>query len=187
MTVGLLGGALCLASLTLPARACELLIVWKADLSSPRQAAPTGTAAIQFDFVHPGATVQVTAKNMPDVRAVQLHVSRSYTDHIGPTVCTVYSASDGPLPATLTRRITEADLQKQASPKIASFADLVQAVLNGRAYVTVVTKAHPEGEISGFITMRKEAIYTDTPGNIAHDPTLHHAALEKTAPTPPSP
>lgn len=192
LTAALLGGALCLLVLTLPARACELVIVWKADLSSPhlsspQQPAPMGTAAIQFDFAHPGATVQVTTKNVPDVRAVDLHIARSYSDHSGPTVAALYAMKDGPLPSAFTWHISEADLHKQANPKIASFADLVQAVLNGRAYITVATKAHPEGEVSGFITMRKEAVYTDTPGNIAHDPTLHHAAREKPSTSPPSP
>lgn len=177
----LLGGALCLAGLALPARACELVIVWKADLSrsglAPAVQTPAmGTAAIQFDFVHPGATVQVDAKNVQNVRSVTLHVSRSYTDHAGPTVLTLYSAADGPLPAALTRRVSEADLRKQTNPKINTFADLVQAVLNGRAYVTVATKTHPEGELSGFITMRKEAVYSDNPGDITHDPALHHFA-----------
>ncbi len=181
VTAALLGGTLCLGGVLLPTRACELLIVWKADLTHPQVASPalppaTGTATIQFDFAHPGATVQVDTKNVPDARTVELHISRSYTDHTGPTVCTVYTAAEGSLPATLTRRITETDLVKQTDPKIASFADLVQAVLNGRTYVTVSTKAHPEGALSGFITMRKEAVYTDTPGNISHDPTLHHAA-----------
>ena len=179
-TLATVCGALCFAGLILPARACELVITWKAALTGSQpapmvQTPATGTAAIQFDFVHPGATVQVDTKNLQDVRSIELHVARSYTDHAGPAVVALYSSTDGPLPAALTRRITEADLLKQTRPKIAAFADLVQAVLNGRAYVTVATKSHPEGELSGFITMHKEAIYSDNPGDIAHDPALHHS------------
>lgn len=182
--MGLLGGALCLLSGASPAHACELEIVWKADLSGSRLTPPlqtpaTGTAAIKFDFVHPGAMVQVDTKNLRDARAVEVHVSRSYSDHAGPTVLTLYSAANGPLPVALTKRVTDADIQKQASLKIGTLADLVQAVLNDRAYVLVTTQAHPEGELSGFITMHKEAVYTDTPGDIAHDPTLRHAAQTK--------
>jgi len=178
-SVGILVGALCLAGLALPARACELAIVWKANLSGSA-ATPTaaiGTAAIRFDFVHPGATVQVDTKNLRDVRAVDLHVSRSYSDHTGPTVIRIYTATNGVLPESLTKRVTETDLRKQTNPKIASFSDLVQAVLNNRAYVTVTTTDHPEGELSGFITMHKEAIYSDNPADPFHNAALHHAAL----------
>lgn len=182
-TAGLFGSAFFAACLALPAHSCELLIVWKADLAPVQSASaaspvPTGTAAIQFDFTHPGATMQVNTKNLPDARRLELHVSRSYSDHIGPAVASLNAVKDGPLPGAFTWHLSEADLHKQTSPKIASFADLVQAVMNGRAYVTVGTLAHPEGVMSGFITMRKEAIYTDTPGNISHDPALHHAAAK---------
>lgn len=173
--------------LTTTAQACELQITWKAALAAPKSlsdlslpaALPlaSGTAAIDFDFVHPSATVQVDTKNLHDVTAIELHVARSYTNHIGPAVLTLYSSAAGPLPVTLTKRVTEADLHKQAMPKVAVFSDLVNAVLNGRAYVTVSTTAHPEGELSGFIGMHKEQIYSDNASDSSHDPALHHAAV----------
>ena len=176
---GVLGAAF--IGLAPAVRACELVIVWRADLTGPASAPPalapaSGTATVSFDFVHPGATVRVDTKNVSDVRSVELHVSRSYTDHAGPAVFTLYSPSSGPLPAVLTKRVTEADVQKQSDPKIASLADVVHAVLNGRAYVTVATKAHPEGELTGFVTMRKEAVYSNDPGDATHNSALHHAA-----------
>ncbi len=173
----ILGGALCLALLlpTRPVRACELAIVWKADLTGSAKTA-AGTATIQFDFTHPGALVQINASHLSDVRTIELHVSRSYSDHTGPSVLTLYTPADGPLPAAFRKQVTEADLQTQTAPKIAAFSDLVQAVLGRRAYVLVTTKAHPEGEWSGFITMRKEAVYSDNPADTSHDPALHHAA-----------
>jgi hypothetical protein len=182
--IALLAGALTLAWLTPMAHACELKIIWKAALA-PIKAAPApvptplATAAIDFDFVHPGAIVQVSALNLADVRAIELHVTRSYTDHTGPAILTLYSAADGPLPTTLTKRVTEADLHKQTTPKIAAFTDLVNTVLNGRAYVTVATKAHPEGELSGIIRMHKEQIYSDNASDTTHDAALHHAALPR--------
>ena len=162
-------------------RACELVIVWRADLTGPASVPPivtpaSGTAIVSFDFVHPGATVRVDTKNVSDVRSVELHVSRSYTDHTGPAVFTLYSASSGPLPATLIKRVSEADVQKQSDPKILSLADVVHAVLNGRTYVTIATKAHPEGELSGFVIMRKEAVYSNDPSDTTHNAALHHAA-----------
>ena len=177
------------------AHACELKITWKAALESHVKGSPAtpspavGTAAIDFDLAHPGATVQVQTKNLQDVRAVEMHVARSYTDHTGPVALTLYSSGDGPLPAVLTKHVGETDLRKQTTPKVAAFADLVSAVLNGRAYVVVVTGAHPEGELSGFIRMHKEEIYSDSASDPAHDATLHHAAHPRpaalsTTPTP---
>jgi hypothetical protein len=170
------------AMLTATVNACELKITWKAALAPIKAtpapvSTPLATAAIDFDFVHPGATIQVSALNLADVRAVELHVTRSYTDHTGPAVLTLYTTADGPLPTTLTKRVTEADLHKKTTPKIAAFTDLVNAVLNGRAYVTVATKAHPEGELSGIIRMHKEQTYSDKASDSAHDAALHHTAL----------
>lgn len=165
-------------SLTPVAHACELKITWKAALmGSPSVPSPaTGTATIDFDFTHPSATVRVDTQNLKDVRAIELHIARSYADHTGPAVLTLYAAEDGPLPALLTRRVGEADLRKQTAPKIAGFSDVVTAVLNGQAYVLVATKAHPEGELSGFIRMHKEEVYSDSAADPAHDAALHHAA-----------
>lgn len=191
----LLAGALLAGVLGIPcltaARACELKITWKAALTSSLKGGPsvpppaTRTAAIDFDLAHPGATVQVDTKNLQDVRAIELHVARSYADHTGPAVLTLYAMGDGPLPALLTRRVTEADLRKQAAPKVAAFSDVVTAVLNGQAYVVVATKAHPEGELSGVIRMHKEEVYSDSASDAAHDAALHHAA--RTRPAVPSP
>ncbi len=176
-------------SLTSVAHACELKITWKAALtgSSSVPSPATGTAAIDFDFAHPGATIQVDTQNLKDVRAIELHVARSYADHTGPAVLTLYAAGDGQTPAMLTRHVTEADLHKQAAPKITAFSDVVSAVLNGQAYVLVATKTHPEGELSGFIRMHKEEIYSDSAADPAHDAALHHAAQARPAPLSPTP
>ena len=187
----LLLGMLGLINLASASRACELKITWKAALTPSLKGGPSapstagGTAAIDFDLAHPGATIEVDTKNLQDVRAIELHVARSYTAHTGPTVLTLYSAGDGPLPATLTKHVGEADLHRQTAPKVAAFADLVGAVLNGQAYVVVVTKAHPDGELSGFIRMHKEEVYSDSATDPAHDAALHHAA--QAHPATPSP
>lgn len=169
------------------ARACELKITWKAALAaSPSGSSPAaGTAAIDFDFAHPGATVQVDTRGLRDVRAIELHVARSYTDHTGPAVLTLSSADGSSLPSRLTRHVNEADLHRQTSPKVTAFNDVVSAVLNGQAYVVVRTKAHPEGELSGVIRMHKEEVYSDSAADPAHDSTLHHAAQPH--PSAPSP
>ncbi len=184
----LLAGAFSLVCLT-AAHACELKITWKAALTgSPSVPSPaTGTAAIDFDPARPGATVQVDTKNVQDVRAIELHIARSYADHTGPAVLTLYAAGDGQTLPRLTRHVTEADLHKQTAPRVAAFSDVVTAVLNGRAYVVVATKAHPQGELSGVIRMHKEEVYSDSAADSAHDATLHHAASSRPATPSPTP
>ena len=171
----ILSAAFYFSALPRPVRACELAIIWRADMANQAKTS-RAAAAIQFDFAHPGAIVQVDTKNLRDVRTVQLHVARSYSDHTGPVVLQVYAASGGQMPPAFTRRVTEADLHRQTNPRITAFSDLVQAVLDHRAYVTVTTQRHSEGELSGFITMHKEAIYSDNPSDISHNAALHHAA-----------
>lgn len=165
--------------LTAPAHACREVVVWSASLSPSPKAPASGTAAIDFDFAHPGATVTVDAKALKNVQAIELHVARSFSDHTGPAVLTVYDAKDGPLPASLTRQVTPADLHPQASAKVRTFADLVQAVLDGRAYVTVVPKtavsAASQAMLTGFIGMHKVVTYDDSAGEL-HDSALHHKA-----------
>ncbi len=160
--------------LTLPAHACREVVVWSAALAPSPKAPAAGTAAIDFDFLHPGATVTVDAKTLKNVQAIELHVARSFSDHTGPAVLTVYDAKDGPLPASLTRQVSPADLHPSASAKVRTFADLVQAVLDGRAYVTVVSKAAaPQVTLTGFIGMHKVVTYDDGAGEV-HDSALHH-------------
>ena len=165
--------------LTPPAHACREVVVWSAALAPSPKAPAAGTAAIDFDFAHPGATVTVDAKSFKNVQAIEVHVARSFSDHTGPAVLTVYDAEDGPLPASLTRHVAPADLRPQASAKVNSFADLVQAVLDGRAYVTVVplaaSAATPQATLTGFIGMHKVVTYDDGAGEI-HDSVLHHKA-----------
>ncbi len=164
--------------LTPPAHACREVVVWSAALAPSPKAPTAGAAAIDFNFAHPGATVTVDAKSLKNVLAIELHVARSFSDHTGPAVLTIYEAKDGPLPAALTRQVTPADLHPQASAKIRTFADLVQAVLDGRAYVTVVPKAAvsaaaPQATLTGFIGMHKVVTYDDSAGEV-HNSALHH-------------
>jgi len=163
--------------LTPPAHACREVVVWSAALAPSPKAPAAGTAAIDFDFAHPGATVTVDAKALKNVQAIELHVARSFSDHTGPAVLTVYDAKDGALPASLTRRVTPADLHPQASAKVHTFADLVQAVLDGRAYVTVVPKTAValQATLTGFIGMHKVVTYDDSAGEL-HNSALHHKA-----------
>ena len=179
-------------------RACNTLIIWESDLTLPANppvmpgtaaALPAlGKATVKFDFDHPGATFQVEMKDPRDVQQITLHVARTFSDPTGPVLFTLYDAVHGPLPALYTKRVGEADLAKQLSLKILTLADAVHAVLEGRAYVTVKTNPLPKSaktasqaavpqELSGFITMRKEEVFSNQPGDAVHDPALHRAAL----------
>ncbi len=180
-SITIFGVALGLLSLLPPpAHACREVVVWSAALAPSPKAPAAGTAAIDFDFAHPGATVTVDAKALKNVQAIELHVARSFSDHTGPAVLTVYDAKDGPLPASLTRRVTPADLHPSASAKINRFADLVQAVSDGRAYITVVSAIaadKPQATLTGFIGMHKVVTYDDGAGEV-HDSALHHKSAK---------
>jgi len=60
--VTFLAAAFCFAAPLPPAAACELAILWRADMTNQAKTS-SAAAAIQFDFAHPGATVPTTPLN----------------------------------------------------------------------------------------------------------------------------
>ena len=174
---------------TTPARACNEVITWSADLKGtsetpPVDTAATGKAAIVFDFDNPRATMTIDNAGLKDVVKIELHACTSYTDLAGPPIATLYTTKDGDLPASYQKVMNEKDIIKSDKPVVATMRDLANVVLNGQAAVIVYTKGHPDGEIAGKIGMHKSYAYSDGTGGF-HDPKLHstHAA----APTPPPP
>lgn len=195
--------ALCiLAQCPPPVPACTEIVSWYADLaepapppsaivppasSSPVVKAPAmpsspvvkGRATFVFDFDHPDAAVTVEARNMPDIRGIELRL-QPLLKTPGATIA-LYSAGGTPFPGSITKTITAADLPKTGPASSLTMADVANAVLARVASVAVCTKAHPEGEVSGVILMHKETVYSDDPKNAYHDPTLHHAAQRPSA------
>jgi len=172
-----------------PARACNEVISWYADLKGSTETpavdtAATGKATIVFDFDNPKATMTIDNAGLADVTKIELHACLTYNDMTGPTIASLYNAKDGPLTASYQKVIGDKDVVKCDKPAVTSMKDLANVVLNNQAAVVVFTKTHPGGEIAGKIGMHKAYVYTDGAGGY-HDPKLHgeHPAAP---PMPPS-
>lgn len=171
---------LALIPTAVPAHACNEVISWYADLSGTSetpavQSTASGRATFVFDFQNPQATVTVDTHGLQDVLRIELHACPTYSDVNGPAIAMLYQAKDGPLPASLTKVLTNADVLKIDKPNVASMNDVANVVLNDQSAVVVYTKEHPEGEIAGKIGMHKTYVYSDDPNSKFHDPRLHAA------------
>jgi len=125
------------------------VVTWSADLSGKREIPSvvtnaTGKAGFVFDFSNHEVTVNLVTHDIQDVQRVELRLRRSAHDASGPILITVYEAKDGPFNATLTKTFSAKH-----------FEELATVILNGRAIVTVSTKSHPDGEITGRVQMHK--------------------------------
>ncbi|MGO9575487.1 MAG: CHRD domain-containing protein [Terriglobales bacterium] len=125
------------------------VVTWSAEMSGRREI-PTvvtdarGKAGFVFDFPNRRATVTITTRNIKDVEKIELRIRRSAHDASGPAAIVIYDAKDGPYSGRLTRVLPAS-----------RFKELATLVLNGRATVTVCTKSHPDGEITGRVQMHK--------------------------------
>ena len=88
--------------------------------------------------------------NLPAVaNAALAHIHVGPPGISGPVIFALYnSATDGPL-TRLIKRVTAADLQPATAAGINSFADAVNAIRSGNAYVNVHTPANPNGAVRG--------------------------------------
>jgi hypothetical protein len=168
------------AMIAMPSSACNEVVSWYADLKGGNESPAvrtqaSGRATFVFDFEHPQATIQVDTQGLQGVEKIEFHACRTYTDVNGPVMSVLYQAKDGPLPTTFSKVITDADIVKVDQPKVGSIKDVANVVVNNQASVVVYTKAHPEGEIAGKITMHKTYVFSDAPGSKFHDPSLHRA------------
>ncbi len=91
--------------------------------------------------------VSLTTTGLADVTAVRIHTGAPGVD--GPAIFTLYTAADGPFPATLNKTLTAADFT--SAPGFATFTDALGVIRGGGAYIEVQTAAHPDGEIRGQI------------------------------------
>jgi len=132
---------------------------WSADLTGSSKAsvlradglqplnmktAASGKASVTFDFEHQFVTVHVDAKDIADVRAIELRSTRERGDLNGPTILTIYDSSEGPFTGSATKTAQGADFKQVATP-----------IVNGQSLVVIRTAAHPDGEIAGVISMHK--------------------------------
>ncbi len=103
------------------------------------------------------------ASVVPTADGISVTLTTSFTAalaahiHCGPVgvnggvVFGLYSLADGPIPATLTKQLTSADLMPVGS--ISTMAEAITAIQSGDCYVNVHTQAHQGGEIRGQLSM----------------------------------
>jgi NADPH-dependent ferric siderophore reductase len=108
--------------------------------------AATGSATITFDNTQSTITVNMPTAGLTNVTASHIHFGKAGAN--GGVMFSLF-AGPGTFPAPLTKTLTSADFT--AVPGAATFADAVNAILSGNAYVNVHTNANPNGEIRGQI------------------------------------
>jgi tRNA threonylcarbamoyladenosine modification (KEOPS) complex Pcc1 subunit len=134
-------------------------VEWSADLTGSSEASvrhadglqplnlktmASGKASVAFDFEHQVVTLHVEAKDIANVRAIQLRSSRERGDLNGPTIMTIYESNDGPFTGSASKTVKGPDFNQVATP-----------IVNGQSVVVICTAAHPDGEIAGVISMHK--------------------------------
>jgi hypothetical protein len=87
-----------------------------------------------------------------EVREVHIHAGAPGEN--GPVIFTLFDSffAEPQITNPLPGRLTSANVQPRLEVGIASFSDAVNAILNGNAYVRVITTANPGGEIRGQFT-----------------------------------
>lgn len=123
-----------------------------ASLSGTEEVPPvtttaTGTASIEINATQTEISVTLNTQGLQDVTAAHIHIGPP--GQAGPIIFPLYSASEGPFPATLVKKLTSAHFQPAGG--LSSFADAVNALLTRKTYVNVHTKANPGGEIRGQV------------------------------------
>jgi hypothetical protein len=118
----------------------------------PVVSAATGTATVTIDAARTSINVTLTAQGFATpVTASHIHFGPAGAN--GSVIFSLFAAP-GLFPATLTRNLTSADFTPDAANGIITFADAVNAILNGSTYINVHTQANLGGEIRGQLTLQ---------------------------------
>jgi hypothetical protein len=116
----------------------------------PTASTATGTATVTIDAARTTITVTLTTAGLVDATASHIHFGA-----VGMNGGILFSlfAAPGVFPATLTKTLTSADFTPDTVNGILTFADAVNAMLNGNTYINVHTLANLGGEIRGQVTL----------------------------------
>lgn len=126
-----------------------------AALSGAQEVPPTtstasGTATVMIDAARTTISVSMTTQGFTTpVTASHIHFGATGVN--GGVMFSLF-AGPGAFPATLTKTLTSADLDPTFAAAGNTFADAVNAILNGNAYINVHTTANVDGEIRGQLT-----------------------------------
>lgn len=118
----------------------------------PITSAATGTATVTIDAARTNINVTMTTQGF----ATPVTASHIHFGPLGTNGSVLFSlfAAPGAFPATLTKTLTSADFTPAAANGIITFADAVNAILNGNTYINVHSQANLGGEIRGQLTLQ---------------------------------
>lgn len=118
----------------------------------PVISAATGNATVTIDAARTAINVTLTAQGFATpVTASHIHFGPAGAN--GSVLFSLFAAP-GIFPATLTKSLTSADFAPDAANGILTFADAVNAILNGNTYINVHTQANLGGEIRGQLMLQ---------------------------------
>lgn len=111
------------------------------EVPTPVTSSGSGTVSLTAGTDNLNFTLAING--LLNITATHIHVGGPGEN--GPVIFTLA----GPNIADRSATLTAADLQVQAAQGINTFADAINAILGGRAYVQVHTNANPAGELRG--------------------------------------
>jgi hypothetical protein len=94
-------------------------------------------------------SVRLETTGLTNVTRVHIHVGRVGVN--GPVLFTLVNQAAGALTTPLNRTLRAANLQTQPAFGINTFADAINAINSGNAYVNIHTTGNPDGVIRGQI------------------------------------
>jgi hypothetical protein len=111
-----------------------------------------GTVEVSVDTVNREFSVTLRVFNIPSnapTTASHIHVGPKGPALSGPVVVDFIGVAGRTGDFALTFRVGQAQFHARPDNGIDTLDDMIQAILNGNAYVNVHTTAHPGGEIRG--------------------------------------
>lgn len=125
----------------------------RAALSGGAEVPPVESAAQGEATLRLGAETlqfQLTVNPLPPTAVTQAHIHVGGLDENGPIIFFLYDGVlEDPFTGTKTGTLTNLNLIPRPAQGVSTFADAMEAILQGRAYVNVHTDANPGGEIRG--------------------------------------
>jgi CHRD domain len=118
----------------------------------PVISAATGNATVTIDAARTTINVIMTTQGFATpVTASHIHFGPAGVN--GSVLFSLFAAP-AVFPATLTKSLTSADFTPDAVNGIITFADAVNAIVNGNTYINVHTQANLGGEIRGQLMLQ---------------------------------
>jgi len=131
----------------------SLLLGPRASLSGEAEVPPVESEAGGQASVRLGEDrieFHLTVDSLPVTAVTQAHIHVGGLDENGPIIFFLYDGVlEDPFTGTKTGTLTNLNLIPRPAQGVSTFADAMEAILQGRAYVNVHTDANPGGEIRG--------------------------------------